>query len=236
MLTQSPDAALAPDTTDAVPDPVSGSAFRARRLATFLELADRVLARQGTCRILDLGGELAYWKALRDHWRGRNLEITLVNTTVSEATREGPFIVRPGDARALPDLVDDSYDIVHSNSVIEHVGTWMDMRAMADEVRRLAPAYFLQTPNYWFPYEPHLRVPFIHWIPRPWRRRIVMARACGFYPKAADVAEAYKILADASLLDAAGMEALFPDATILRERVGPFTKSLMAVRAARGAR
>lgn len=229
MTVQSPD--LAAGVSTGAPDSrVYGSSFRAKRLARFLELADAVIARKGTCRVLDLGGEVAYWRALRDLWSGRRLEITLVNTVTAEPARDGVFSVRAGDARALPDLADDSFDVVHSNSVIEHVGTWLDMQAMAREVRRLAPAYYLQTPNYWFPQEPHLRVPFIHWMPRPWRRRIVMARACGFYPRAADVAEAYKILADASLIDMAGMVALFPDAEIVRERVGPLTKSLIAIR------
>ena len=218
---------------DAVNDRVSGNAFRARRLARFLALTDAVIARSGRCRVLDLGGEAAYWRALREHWDARRLDITLVNTNMAEPASEGPITVRPGDARALPDLGDDSYDVVHSNSVIEHVGTWLDMQAMAAEVRRLAPAYYLQTPSFWFPYEPHLRVPFIHWMPRPWRRRIVMARACGFYPKATTVAEAYKILADASLIDAAGMTALFPDADIVRERIGPLTKSFIAIRRCR---
>jgi hypothetical protein len=73
-------------------------------------------------------------------------------------------------------------------------------------------------------------MPFIHWLPRPWRAGIVMRHACGFYPKAATVDQAQRILDDARLLDARTMAALFPDAEIRRERIGPFTKSLIAVR------
>ncbi len=41
---------------------VYGNSFRAKRLETFLMLADEVLTRKPVCRILDLGGEKAYWQ------------------------------------------------------------------------------------------------------------------------------------------------------------------------------
>jgi hypothetical protein len=114
--------------------------------------------------------------------------------------------------------------------VIEHVGLWRDQHRMADEIRRLAPRYFVQTPNFWFPVEPHFRLPLIHWLPEPWRAAIVTRRACGFYPRARNHDEARHILDDARLLDAGAMAALFPDAAIERERFAGFTKSLIAVR------
>lgn len=208
---------------------VYGNSFRAKRMEVFLSLTNEVLARKPVCRILDLGGEKAYWMGLDDVWHGRNLNITLVNIEERNDS-EGRYTYFAGDARNLHQCSDNSFDIVHSNSVIEHVGRWPDMRRMAEEVRRLAPAYFVQTPNYWFPYEPHLRMPFMQWLPQPWQRRIVMTRACGFYPKARTVMEANNILTDALLLDGPSMQALFPDAAIERERFGPLTKSLIAIK------
>lgn len=204
-------------------------AFRAKRLHAFLALADDVLRHKPVCRVLDVGGAEEYWSALEYVWRGRNLDITVLNVQERPlGTSQLTYIV--GDARDIRQFPDNSFDIVHSNSVIEHVGRWADMRRMAGEVRRLAPFYFVQTPNYWFPYEAHALVPFIHWLPRPWQQRILMARKCGFYPRATSLDEAHEILSGTMLLNASEMTALFPDARIVRERLGPLTKSLTAIR------
>jgi len=208
---------------------VYANSFRRRRLSQFLAIVDEIVAAKGSCRILDVGGRLAYWQALEPLWRDRACHITLVNLA-AEPTLDRRFSSLAGDARDLKQFGDLSFDLVHSNSVIEHVGTWRDQCKMAHEVRRLAPRYFVQTPNYWFPIEPHFRFPFIHWLPEPWRVSIVMRRACGFYPRAQSCDEARCILDDARLLDAHAVAELFPDARIQRERFAGFTKSLIAVR------
>jgi hypothetical protein len=135
-----------------------------------------------------------------------------------------------GDARDL-DVLDGSYDLVHSNSLLEHVGSWDDMRAVAATVRRVAPAYFIQTPYFWFPVEPHYRTPFIHWLPGSWQYRLVMARRLGFMRKAATISDAMATVDGIRLLDARQMGELFPDAEIRHERLLGLTKSLVAVRA-----
>jgi hypothetical protein len=208
---------------------VYANSFRQKRLSQFLALVDEVIAVRGNCRILDVGGRLAYWQALEPLWRDRPCHITVVNLT-SEPIPDERFSCLAGDARDLGRFGDSSFDLVHSNSVIEHVGPWRDQCKMAHEVRRLAPRYFVQTPNFWFPLEPHLRLPFVHWLPEPWRVSIVMRHACGFYPRARSCDEARCILDDARLLDPRAMADLFPDARIERERFAGFTKSLIAIR------
>ena len=203
--------------------------FRQKRLERFLSIVDEVTAAKGTCRILDVGGKVAYWQGLEPLWRDRPVHITLVNLDV-EAVPDGRFTSVAGDARHLPQFSERSFDVVHSNSVIEHVGLWRDQSQAAAEIRRLAPRYFVQTPNFWFPIEPHFRMPLIHWLPMPWRTSIVMQRACGFYPRARSCDEARRTLDDAILLDARAMASLFPDAVIERERFAGLTKSLIAVR------
>src|SRR5262249_1574658 len=141
-----------------------GRAFRRRRFGLFLRLIDQVLEVRETCRILDIGGEPGYWDNLADMLEGRQWQVTLVNLQAFPVD-EARFSSITGDARNLRAFDDMSFDVVHSNSVIEHVGRWHDMQAMAHEVRRLAPSYFVQTPYFWFPIEPHCATAFFHWMP-----------------------------------------------------------------------
>ncbi len=217
------------ETLDPSEAAVYGNRFRQKRLSRFLAIVDEIIAEKGHCRILDVGGKFAYWQALYPLWSDRDCHITLVNLE-REAVPAEHFTSAQGDARDLGQFADAAFDVVHSNSVIEHVGLWRDQCRMAQEVRRLAPRYFVQTPNFWFPIEPHFRTPFIHWLPDPLRVSIVTRRACGFYPRARSCDEARHILDDARLLDANALAALFPDARIERERFAGLTKSLIAIR------
>jgi len=215
--------------TGIAPEIVYRNRFRVARLARFLTIVDEIVAVRRQCRVLDVGGILEYWQGLEDLWQDRPLHFTLVNLC-TETAPDDRFLCLSGNACDLSQFPDNSFDIVHSNSVIEHIGRWSDQRRMAREVRRLAPRYFVQTPNFWFPLEPHYRMPFIHWLPESWRACVVSHMACGFYPRARSFDEAQEIMQDARLLNAAAMAALFPDATIERERFGFITKSLIAIR------
>ena len=208
----------------------TGNRFRRARMGLLTGLIRGVLVRRGQCRILDIGGTQSFWRTWRDMIDWRMVRITCLNLPGSDVDEDGPAEMRIGDARSIPEYRDRAFDICFSNSVIEHVGLWSDMSAMAAEIRRLAPAYMIQTPNYWFPVEPHARTPFLHWLPEPLAYRIVMARKCGFWTKAATVDDALRTLQSARLLDARQMGALFPDALIRRERFMGLTKSLIAVR------
>jgi ubiquinone/menaquinone biosynthesis C-methylase UbiE len=132
-----------------------------------------------------------------------------------------------GNACSLPQFPDNSFDLVHSNSVIEHVGSWTNMEAFAREVRRLAPRYYVQTPYQWFPFEPHWMAPFVHWLSVRARARWVMT-----FRKAArgDYGWAMRAIQAISLLDKTEMRYLFSDARHLDERFLGLTKSLLAIR------
>ena len=203
--------------------------FRVRRFSLFKTIVDQVLAEKSTCRIIDLGGTPNYWKSLAGQFEWDRITVFTLNVEPLETTH--PQITPlMGDARDASGYHDLSFDIVHSNSVIEHTGRWDDMAAMAKEVRRLAPRYFVQTPYFWFPIEAHARFPFLHWMPESWRYRILLRRSCGFWKQCPDVGAATKAIQSALLLDKRQMQFLFPDARIIPERFLGLTKSLIAIR------
>jgi len=91
---------------------------------------------------------------------------------------EGELWGRPtvrGDARELP-FPDSSFDYVVSNAVIEHVGGPDGARLLIAESLRVARVGYLHTtPNRWFPVEPHIMLPVLHWLPEGARRRAFAA-------------------------------------------------------------
>jgi hypothetical protein len=207
----------------------ASSRFRLARFSVFLDLIDSIPKADRPLRILDVGGVEAYWSDKRN-LIARPVEITIVNLDGGSAARPG-FVSLRGNACHMPEFADNSFDVIHSNSVIEHVGQWSNMMAMAKEIRRIAPNYFVQTPYFWFPIEPHARTPFLHWLPESLKFRLVMARKCGpYWSKAATVDEAMRTVQSSTLLDRRMFAALFPDATVVREKFFGMTKSLMAVR------
>lgn len=209
------------------------SRFRRARSKRIVDLIAAIHAEKGAVRIIDLGGEASYWHLFdADFLKRSNVHITLVNPGgVDDVWDDALFTVVDGDATHLPQYGDNSFDLVHSNSVIEHVGDWVRMEAFAQECRRLAPKYYVQTPYFWFPVEPHFSSLFFHWKSEQSRARALMKRAHGFSQKAPDVGAAMRDVQHARLLDKNQFRFLYTDATHHDEKVGSLTKSLIAIRA-----
>lgn len=77
------------------------------------------------------------------------------------------------DGVELP-FVDDSFDFVITNHVIEHVGEYPQQLLHIKEIKRvLAPTgqCYLAVPNRWMLTEPHYQLKFLSWLPRSWRSR-----------------------------------------------------------------
>lgn len=218
-------------------NPVSiESRFRRARFARVEALIEQALESRKVIDIIDLGGREIYWTIatgfLARH-RGR-IRIHLVNleSDLEPVGDKGLFEAHAGDACDGDVFQGQAFDLVHSNSVIEHVGGWDRIGQFADNVRRLAPRYFVQTPNFWFPLEPHFRVPGYQWLPPRWRTHLLQMRRLGFYDREPDYRKARAIVEEVKLLTRHDMAHLFPDADIAVERVFGLPKSIMASRAA----
>jgi hypothetical protein len=131
--------------------------WRRRRMLAFQAL---VRPPPGA-RIIDLGGRVYAWR-LFEH----DYDITLVNPEPAEVPDSPRMRSIRGDARDLTDLfADQSFDVAFSNSTIEHIGDAPQQARFASEVRRLAPAWWVQTPSPRFPVEAHTGVPFYWRLP-----------------------------------------------------------------------
>jgi SAM-dependent methyltransferase len=96
-------------------------------------------------------------------WRGRVTALGLHDGTGFRRHYPDVSYVQ-GDACALP-FPDESFDVVFSNAVIEHVGDRARQRLFVEEALRVGRRVFLTTPNRWFPVEVHTRLPLVHWLP-----------------------------------------------------------------------
>jgi 2-polyprenyl-3-methyl-5-hydroxy-6-metoxy-1,4-benzoquinol methylase len=128
--------------------------------------------------------------------------------------------VLTADGTNLP-FSDGEFPVVFSSSVIEHVPVELQQQ-FAREIQRVGKRYFVQTPNRYFPIEPHYQVPLFQFLPETWRRSLNRRFTLGWREKGH--------WAEANLLSARDLRRLFPDAEIHRERLFGLTKSLMAVR------
>ncbi len=146
------------------------------------------------------------------------------------AAQSHRLLGRQGDACALP-YPDQSFDILFSNSVIEHVGDWERQQAFAHEARRVARKLWIQTPAREFFIEPHYIGLFVHWLPKPWQPFYIRWFTLWGLLHKPSPTEIQVRIDEFRLLSLAEFKSLFPDCTILRERfLGLFTKSYIAYR------
>jgi hypothetical protein len=117
--------------------------------------------------------------------------------------------------------------VVFSNSVIEHLFTFEAQAAMAREVTRVGRAFCVQTPNFWFPLEPHFLVPGWQWLPEAARVALIRRRACGWRGPCPDLDDARATVREVRLMRRRELERLFPGATIEEERLGGLVKSFV---------
>jgi hypothetical protein len=176
-------------------------------------------------RILDVGGTPECWRLLDVRPRVTFLNVPRTRTDLAGV---GEWVA--GDGCCLP-FADGSFDIVFSNSVIEHLATRENQERFAREVARVGRRYWVQTPDRRFPLEQHLLTPFLHWLPRTWQKRI--ATRWTVWSSTARVSEEERrwfvedYLERIRLLDAHELLDLFPGAELTRERFFGLSKSLI---------
>jgi hypothetical protein len=179
-------------------------------------------------RLLDLGGTTGTWSRLPWHPK----EVLAVNLNGEHDRHDAAWAhTIVADATALPpELFEQQWDIVFSNSVIEHVGGAVPRRRFAEAVRALAPNYWIQTPYRYFPVEPHWWFPGFQFLPLA-----AKARATALWPFGLMQTDGDKVerSLEVELISRTEMRYLFPEGELLSERAFGLTKSLIAHHGAR---
>ncbi|MDF7807624.1 class I SAM-dependent methyltransferase [Pontiellaceae bacterium B12219] len=193
------------------------SALRKKRIAKLIQCFK--ITKNTT--ILDVGGSGDWdWKSF-----GVFASVTSINLDPPPRNSNGRYI--QGDACDMHMFKDDEFDLVFSNSVIEHLLSCKDQQRMASEIRRVGKSYWIQTPNRHFPLELHLCFPLVQYWPVKWR--IAFARIWPFsFEKMRGRTDGAIADAKAILLTKADLQSLFPGAEIICERFMGVTKSLIA--------
>lgn len=198
--------------------------FRRKRFAFFRSL---IASLPRPLTILDIGGTQSFWETVG--FLEEDVTLTLVNLKPIPVTRSN-VISLYGDATYLPQFEDHSFDIVFSNSVLDHLTTFENQRRMAREVQRISQRYFVQVPYRYTPIEPHFLWPGFQFYPLRARVQIAM-HASGWSKQIShfvDQADARRFLQGIRLMTAAELRTVFPGCSIYHERVGGLTKSLIA--------
>lgn len=208
------------------------SRLRTQRISHLVNLINTLTLEKDSVSILDIGGTKRFWNILPENFiKEKNLKITLINLPSEKTYEDDSFFTHViGDACEMSMFDEKSFDIAHSNSVIEHVGNWQRMKMFAEAVRRIGKNYYIQTPNFWFPIEPHCMTPFFHWLPFPTRVWLTRNFSLGHWSKSENVDKAAQQVESANLLNKGMMKELFPDSLIYVERFFTLPKSLTAIK------
>jgi hypothetical protein len=180
----------------------------------------------GAMRVLDLGGTPWSW----DWAPARPAKVVTLNL----GPLGGPPWVQSlvGDAcDPPPDVRAMEFDLVYSNSVIEHVGGRWRRQAFSAVVHELAAHHWIQTPARSFPIEPHWLFPAFQFLPVAIRAKV--SKQWKFSHVFADPGHGEDPVNDVlavELLSVPEFRDLFPKSTLVRERVLGLTKSLIAVK------
>jgi SAM-dependent methyltransferase len=198
--------------------------MRQKRMYQFL----RIMKPSAHEVILDVGGYPELW--IDCGYEGKIVFLNIENPDTYQFSRPNSDYMQ-GDGRCLQ-FPDKSFDIVFSNSVIEHVGGWEDQMAFSAEASRVGKRYWIQTPNKNFPIEPHYNFPFIQFFPEKMREWVACFWPFSFFKRFGKhtAKETKEFIRSIRLLTIEEMKILFPDGQLWKEPFWSFLKSIVAYR------
>ena len=174
--------------------------------------------------LLDVGGYPGNWGKNSHYFN----TITCLNLTKENNSAIPNLTTVQGDGRQL-DFDDQQFDIVFSNSVIEHVGSFEDQKKFSEEILRVGRKVWVQTPAKGFFFEPHFLFPFFHWLPISLRKLVVYITPWYLInrPNKKTIDD---LIHEVRILSKKELKLLFPNCSIIVERFLFFPKSYIVNR------
>jgi 2-polyprenyl-3-methyl-5-hydroxy-6-metoxy-1,4-benzoquinol methylase len=196
--------------------------FRQKRNILFISYLNKL---KRPIKILDVGGTSDFWRLM--DFKEENVKITILNLEKEQYNSKNITCIA-GDATNLSQFGDEYFDVVFSNSVIEHLFTWGNQILMAREVERVGKNYFVQTPNLYFPLEPHWLFPFFQFLPKKFKIFLTKNFSLGHIGKIRNTKMATKQVEEVKLLSEGDLRTMFPNAHLYKEKFMLFNKSFVA--------
>lgn len=145
---------------------ISSRIVKAKKIEILLQLrsSDKPL------RILEVGcgsGGIAHYFAIHEQLK---CEVSAVDVYDNRLVWDS-YNFQKVSGVELP-FSSNSFDVVITNHVIEHVGDWDQQLLHIKEIQRvLTPTGqgYLAVPNRWMITEPHYQLKFLSWLPKNWR-------------------------------------------------------------------
>lgn len=148
-----------------------------------IEMLLNFFEEQKNYKLLEVGvggGGIAHYFATHKKFK---IDVDAVDVTDNRIVKEG-YRFQQVNGCSLP-YESNSFDVVISNHVIEHVGSKQEQLEHLSEIKRVVKAagyIYLAVPNRWMLVEPHYKLIFLSWIPRRYRSQYLRwAKGMNFY-------------------------------------------------------
>ncbi len=174
--------------------------------------------------LLDVGGTPDFWLKMGRPATG-NIILYNLDPLVKTPIPGTNIKTLVGDGRDMHEFANQQFDVVFSNSVIEHAGNYQQQEQMAREIQRVGQRYCVQTPNRYFPIEPHVLLPLFQFLPRYVQIYILIHFRTPWGWKIGNRRQAQEYVHGIRLLTEHELRLLFPGAHIYKERFCGLTKS-----------
>lgn len=197
-----------------------GSKFRKER---FLLFEQKIKHLNKPVTILDIGGTVRFWAD--EGYQEKDALITIININSEKSDYPNIRVIK-GDASNLAQFKDKAFDISFSNSLIEHLYTKENQIKMANEAMRVGRHFFIQTPNRYFPIEPHFKFPFFQFLPK-FLQIFLQTKTSLINGIRYKRAYALRVVEEIRLLSRRELKRLFPKCRIYTERFMGFSKSFV---------